>query len=247
MKKPILKRSNVKIAGQCLSKKSKQRAIIEQGKQAELTLYQKLIDKVESGASLNTIELRRLQELKNKFEKKQRIDDAAKRNPFIFPSKHIAKFFGKTTRQLQNWHKSMDCPRVRRGHWDLRKVMDWWLDNLYESSFDKSDNEMKSRKREREFIRLETEKLKFKLLRKDLVEKNEIASAWASRIADVRAGLLALPDRLAIAVEGHSYHEIRGVIRKEVVMILDTYCRNGRFCEPPEQERKEDETRKKIT
>lgn len=42
----------------------------------------------------------------------------------------VADFFNVSTRTVRRWHK-LGCPKLRRGKFDLKAVLGWWINNIF--------------------------------------------------------------------------------------------------------------------
>lgn len=139
----------------------------------------------------------------------------------------VARFFGVTARQVQNWVKQKGCPRLKHGLYDLKAVHTWWFEEILGvDSREIEDAKLKYWK-----WKAEGEKVRVEQAKEDLIPIEQIAEAWAWRMAEVTTGLQSLASRLPPLLEGKTQGDMRAVIEAEVWKMRDSYCRSGKFCE----------------
>jgi len=185
-------------------------------------------------------------------EIQERIDaDAHPSGALIVTTAQLSGLFDITRQAIQNW-KSLGCPgNISHGHWDLKAVLKWWLDNMYSgtSDEDESINDVKRKywthKAEGERIRVEKEKGR-------LVSLDDVLNAWIARLRMVRSGLDSWVDRLPPLLEGKSRKEIAKLLRGELWTIYQNFFKDGIFCRtrqilsPSKQQKKKPSGQKKT-
>lgn len=178
----------------------------------------------------------------------------AEQNPspvIVLTTAQLSHLFDITRQAIQNW-KNLGCPgNISHGHWDLKAVLKWWLDNMYSgtSDEDESINDVKRKywthKAEGERIRVEKEKGR-------LVSLDDVLNAWIARLRMVRSGLDSWVDRLPPLLEGKSRKEIAKLLRGELWTIYQNFFKDGIFCRtrqilsPSKQQKKKPSGQKKT-
>lgn len=147
----------------------------------------------------------------------------------IVNTKELSDFFDVTPRAVNKW-SAKGCPKSGRGKWDLKTVHAWWLDNIYASKADDSDESLQEAKRRYWSAKAENEEIKRDESKGLLVKVKDIVLMWSGRVAEIKNGLMALPMRLPPLLEGKPQIEMRQIVEDEVWKLLDNYCRVGRFC-----------------
>ena len=125
------------------------------------------------------------------------------------------------------------CPKFGRGKWRARDVLEWWLLNIYvgmERGSGPEDESMLEVKRQYWQAKAEKERIGVDQMKEELIPRENIASEWAWRMAEVANGLQALAMRLPPLLEGKTQIEMREIIDEEQWVLRDNYCRTGRFC-----------------
>ncbi|RKZ24927.1 hypothetical protein DRQ26_06740 [bacterium] len=151
----------------------------------------------------------------------------------IASTQQVADFFGVSRRSISNWGQS-GCPKLARGKWDLKAVFDWWIQNIGARRIEERDEDLKKAKLDYWQAKGELEELKVKEKKKELISREEVARAWAERVAVVVSGLNLLCDRLPPLLEGKDKDETREIIKSEVQGIKEGYTRPGEHTPPPE-------------
>lgn len=160
----------------------------------------------------------------------------------VVSTRDAAAFFGITSQALHLWFKN-GCPKVGYGKCDLKAVFDWWRENI-DSGGDR-DKSINAAKRDYWRAKAERERISVDTLKGNVVPREQIATAWKWRVAEVKNGLLAFRDRLPPLLEGKTRKEITHVLGEEVIYLLDNYSREGEFCPRVEEQKKSSGGRKK--
>lgn len=152
----------------------------------------------------------------------------------IVTTAEVADFFGITIRAVQLWSKNLGCPKAGHGKWNLKEVFDWWFLNLAQDKIANGDGDetLQTAKRMYWSAKAEGERIKVEQVKESLFPREEIAKAWAGRMAEVANGLSSLSMRLSPLLEGKIQSEMRGIIENETWKLRDNYCRVGKFCHP---------------
>jgi len=150
----------------------------------------------------------------------------------VVTSEELSSFFNVSRRTLSNWHQA-GCPKLGRGKWNLKQVFDWWQENLAAIHAEERDEGLKKAKLDYWNAKGQHEMLKLKERQKQLISREEVARAWAERVAVVVSGLNLLCDRLPPLLEGKDKDETREIIKSEVQRIKEGYTRPGEHTPTP--------------
>ncbi len=152
----------------------------------------------------------------------------------IVPTSFLCAFFEVSANTPSNWRRS-GCPNEGHGKWDLKKVFDWWQDNIMVSASEEKNKALAAVKLDYWTDKARNERLKADKEEGLLISKEDVYDQWGARLAEVANGLQALSMRLPPLLEGRSQAAMRKVINEEQRKIRDTYYRTGRFCVPPKR------------
>lgn len=152
----------------------------------------------------------------------------------------VAHFFDVTVRAVQHWGAS-GCPKISRGRFDLKKVLEWWLANIYQDKLEagESGDEMRAVKLEYWREKAAGEAIKNKLTLGELIPKEEIIPEWAARVREVANGMQSLAMRLPPLIAGKDQRQVRDIVKLNTRQILENFSRHGRFCYPDELKEKQ--------
>lgn len=144
----------------------------------------------------------------------------------------LAHLFGVTDRTIRNWVEK-GCPRLSNGKYDLKAVLEWWLENIYGTAMTPETEDVKL-----EYWRWkkEAERIKVQTLEGSLMSEEQIVQEWSARMAEITNGLQALSRRIPPMIDGKSKSDQQRIIDEEVWKIRDNYCRVGKFCPPEEND-----------
>lgn len=143
----------------------------------------------------------------------------------------IAKIFGVHPTTVSRW-KNNGCPCNPDSTYSSKAVHKWLLDQatMDMPKADQGGGDSPALERYRE-ARAAMAELDLKVKEGDLIAKEDVATEWAARVAEVVAGLDYLVDRLPPLIVGKDRDEIRAVLDSEVWRLRDSYCREGKYCE----------------
>jgi phage terminase Nu1 subunit (DNA packaging protein) len=147
----------------------------------------------------------------------------------------LAQLFGKTDRTISSWAKDRGMPKIKHGLFDLKAVLAWWLQEVYESEAEASNEDIQAVKLEYWKWKTENEKMKAQQTSGELVALSDISLASGTRAVEFTRGLEFLEHRLPPLLHGKTALEMRPIIRKETRAIRENYVRKGRFCELPNE------------
>lgn len=137
----------------------------------------------------------------------------------------LSVLFNKNMRTIQRWIR--DCkPKQKDGKYYAPDLMAYYERKLTAKKKDKEELEiaLKQVKLEREKFNLEKEKGEY-------VKREEVEVEWAQRVAELKSGLLALEFRLSsqLANRKRSLAKVREIVKKEVLDLLWSYVRDGKY------------------
>ena len=144
----------------------------------------------------------------------------------ILSTKEVAEIFGVTQQSLSLW-AGRGCPKQGHGKWDIAMVLQWWLDNLYQSGDD--TEEMAQAKLEYWQAKARNESVKADISEGKVIPVDEIKKAWAWRVSEMSNGLGSLPMRLAPLIAQKNERETRSILDSEIWKIRDQFSRTGKF------------------
>ena len=152
----------------------------------------------------------------------------------IVSSKNLCEIFGINQKMLSRWSVA-GCPKLGKNKWNPRDVIAWWSENIYEPRLEseEKDESLKNARQRYWKAKAEKEEINVATIKDELIPKKILSDLWCSRVAEVRAGLLNLSDRLPPVLVGRDQPEIREVVHKEVVALLNMYAREGRYTPRP--------------
>ncbi len=161
----------------------------------------------------------------------------------IVSTRQIAEIFSITDRGVRLW-SDKGCPKAGHGKWDVRDVLLWWLENLYQS--DSDSEELAQAKLEYWQAKARTEKVKADLAEGASMEVKDFKQAWVWRVSEMSNGLGALPLRLSPLLAGKSEKDIKKILESEIWQIRDKFSRTGKFTPAPGKKGKNKKNRKKT-
>lgn len=150
---------------------------------------------------------------------------------WIVTTSDLSIIFGISDRAIRKWPEA-GCPKLERGKWYLPDVISW-----KSGSFVEGEDLDKEKLRERKLVadtnyreeRAAKERLTREALEGKYMPREEVENEWASRIVELKAGLLnwrkALPPQLAEQDEA----TIEERLDIEVRDLLEQYYRTGTY------------------
>ncbi len=157
----------------------------------------------------------------------------------------LSEIFKVTKVTIGNWVK-IGCPKIKKNLYDANAVILWWAENIYEAKVEREERDegLKGARQRYWKAKAEKEELGVAQTKGEIIPKKTLADIWCARISEVRQGLLSLPDRLPPVLVGKTQLEIREIIHKEVVSLLEMYSREGKYTPKPKKKASATATRK---
>jgi phage terminase Nu1 subunit (DNA packaging protein) len=150
----------------------------------------------------------------------------------ILSSKAMQYVFGISDRTLTNWERD-GCPKLGMGRWPLSQVLKWRSGALDYEATGNDRAALKDKKLKAEALKTEEQARKAKMEREVLegkyILKEDAYKAWASRIVELKSGLMNLTKSLPPEVADQDARTAEAAIRREVVNLLEQYSREGEY------------------
>lgn len=143
-----------------------------------------------------------------------------------------ARFHSVTDRTLRNWVQE-GCPQEKPGWYDPAAIMRW-RNGDGRSGGSAAGESMAARKLEAETkyreAKAKREQLALEAQQGLYFSKDEVEAAWAGRIVELKAGLLAMARKAAGGfADAELRRNIERVIMDEIYDLLDQYSRTGQY------------------
>lgn len=227
------KKNVVKLKKTTRRKKTTEKAL-ESGKKITLQYYKALLEKADSG-EISMRDLNKLKKLESELKSQDDTESLRyKSDNYLASTRAVAKFYDTNEREIRRW-VSKGCPQDKPGWYNLKHVNEWYLHNIWRDIKSEAEDEsILASKRSYWKSKASREEMKIDLEKKSVILKKYVSLAWAARMAELKTGLLQIPDRLAPELEGQDYLSIRETIYQAVIDLLKTYCRTGKFCKESE-------------
>lgn len=119
--------------------------------------------------------------------------------------------------------------KIRMGRYDLQMAFRLYIENVIIPKYAKDDDggeSLDAARRRKEIAVANLKELQERQLRGDLIDKNQAIEWVVSLVTEAKAGLIAMPRRMAPVVYGSSdIRDIENKIRREITIILDKLAR----------------------
>jgi hypothetical protein len=144
----------------------------------------------------------------------------------IVTTNQVADLFSITDRAVRKW-ADRGCPRAGHGKWDLKLVIQWWLENVYRAEDD--DQEVQDAKSKYWQAKARNETVKADLAEGKVMPVENFKKAWAWRVSEIFGGILGWSMRLSPLLAGKTDKEIQSIIYSEAWSLCDKFSRTGKF------------------
>lgn len=152
---------------------------------------------------------------------------------WIVGLKEICHFFSISHETLANWRKR-GCPQEAYGKYDLQKVVFWKFGSGNEASPESRKIKADVARAE---LRAKKEQLQFEVMAGQFIPKDDAEQEWASRVVEVKAGLMCLPRELAGEfTDTIVQRTVEAKAREKIFSLLESYSRDGTYT--PRQKKK---------
>jgi hypothetical protein len=143
----------------------------------------------------------------------------------LLSASELALFFKVTRKTIAEWVK-IGMPKRSYNVYSSADCLQWWQENI-----DSAQNGGKAGSaRDRYWLaKAESEEIKVSKHKGELAPIAEFEKNEAHRMASLRGSLMALPGRLALALEMKDRESIRETIKREVWAMLENFQRNKSY------------------
>ena len=152
---------------------------------------------------------------------------------WLYSSTEICDFFSISAETLSTWRKR-GCPQEAYGKYDLQKVVFWKFGSGNEASPESRKIKADVARAE---LRAKKEQLQFEVMAGQFIPKDDAEQEWASRVVEVKAGLMCLPRELAGEfTDTIVQRTVEAKAREKIFSLLESYSRDGTYT--PRQKKK---------
>ena len=145
---------------------------------------------------------------------------------WVFGSTEICDFFSISAETLSTWRKK-GCPQEAYGKYDLQKIVFWKFGSGSEASAESRKIKADVARAE---LRVKKEQMQFEVMAGQFIPKDDAEQEWASRVVEVKAGLLCLPRELAGEfTDTIVQRTVEAKTREKITNLLETYSRDGTY------------------
>ncbi|SMO61423.1 hypothetical protein SAMN06269117_11442 [Balnearium lithotrophicum] len=141
-------------------------------------------------------------------------------------TKELSILFSRHERTIQRWIEKAQ-PRTKNGKYYAPDLF-LYFENSIARKNDKSKEELEL---ELKRVKLEKERFTLEKERGEYVKRDDVELEWAQRVSEIKSGLLALEFRLStqLANKKRSLPKTREIIKKEILDLLWSYVRKGKY------------------
>lgn len=201
--------------------------ILKNAKEAKLKAMSDLSAKVSKGEA-TAQDAKQISQLIQDFEDETR--PTGRKHDLIVDRLTLAAFFDVSVRQVGNWQQhDPPCPQIRRGWWNLKDVLAWWLDNIFVFKGQENDETFMEHRRTREKWNAELARLKVEEIKGGLVSREAVINSWVARYMLQKTLLCNLPPRVSPLLIGKPLNEIKKILEKEVRSIFREFQKIGDY------------------
>ncbi len=207
----------------------------------EYLLYSDLVSRK---SELNAYESRKLRSLSALLEERyadsstELVADAT--GVVHVTTSDLCAIFGRTRKSIAEWVR-MGLPKLTKGLYNMKDVLDWWLSTIHRAS--STTSEISEWKRRLIIAKARQEEIKLEELEGKLVHRQEAEMTITTACTDLRNTLLNMPSRLYPTDD-----KLRMELKAELVDTLESFCRNAAFIDDrtPVKEKKPVQLKKTV-
>lgn len=133
----------------------------------------------------------------------------------------LCAIFGRTRKSIAEWVR-MGLPKLSKGLYNMKDVLDWWLNTIHRAS--SATVEISEWKRRLIIAKARQEEIKLAELEGKLVHRQDAETAITVACADLRNTLLNMPSRLF-----PNEDKYRMALKAELIETLESFRRNAAF------------------
>lgn len=199
---------------------------------AEYLLFSDLISRK---SELNAYESRKLRSLSALLEERyadSSTEPVAETGVVHVTTSDLCAIFGRTRKSIAEWVR-MGLPKLSKGLYNMKDVLDWWLSTIHRAS--STTSEISEWKRRLIIAKARQEEIKLAELEGKLVHRQEAEMTITTACTDLRNTLLNMPSRLYPTDD-----KLRMELKAELVDTLESFCRNSAFIDdrtPPKEKK----------
>lgn len=234
-----------------MSEESNLDKLIEKTREAavlgKLKLYQDLTRRIAAGEKLKPTELKLFNQLDKLFSGEQNGDNGEP--PDIFDNYDDAlEYLGVSRRTLSVNIKKGNIRQNSDGTFQ-KSELDRYLKKYGRKTEDEKTEptEILIKKADLRWriAKAVREEMLVKQLKGTLIQRDEVYTEWAGRVALVTSALEIFADRLPPLLQGKKREKMYQTIKQEVWELRDSFCTKGKYCPKVEKEEKKEGKRKK--
>lgn len=152
----------------------------------------------------------------------------------------LCAIFGRTRKSIAEWVR-MGLPKLTKGLYNMKDVLDWWLSTIHRAS--STTSEISEWKRRLIIAKARQEEIKLEELEGKLVHRQEAETTITAACADLRNTLLNMPSRLF-----PNEDKYRMALKAELIETLESFRRNAAFIDDrtPLKEKKPVQLKKTV-
>jgi len=152
----------------------------------------------------------------------------------------LCAIFGRTRKSIAEWVR-MGLPKLSKGLYNMKDVLDWWLSTIHRAS--STTSEISEWKRRLIIAKARQEEIKLGELEGKLVHRQEAEMTITTACTDLRNTLLNMPSRLYPTDD-----KLRMALKAELIETLESFCRNSAFIDDrtPVKEKKTVQPKKTV-
>ena len=186
---------------------------------AELLLYSDLVSRK---SELNAYENRKLRSLSALLEERYADSSTEPVTGVVHvTTSDLCAIFGRTRKSIAEWVR-MGLPKLSKGLYNMKDVLDWWLSTIHRAS--SATVEISEWKRRLIIAKARQEEIKLAELEGKLVHRQDAETAITAACTDLRNTLLNMPSRLF-----PNEDKYRMALKAELIETLESFRRNAAF------------------
>lgn len=150
-----------------------------------------------------------------------------KDNTILVTSAQLCYLLNTNSGEIRNWRTLRGCPPYEsKSRYDLKKILEWWLENIYSEQVSDGDIDTVEAKRRYWIAKTANEEIKAQKGRDESILRATAETALSTRAA--RLGQILSEEaavRIAHRIVGVSGDEVVAILRDEHLAALDEYAR----------------------
>ena len=140
------------------------------------------------------------------------------------------EIFGVDKSTLTHWKRlGADAAYPSRNKWDLKRLILWWSENIYQGSTPDEAETLAAAKNRYWTAKALREEMKAKVEAGELAPISEFIDAEVNRLLVMKAAMMGQGDRLSPILEHQDHDTIARILNDDNWMMLDNYSKTGKF------------------